>query len=239
MKIKFRHHCSHETGISRRLSSIVMSFAFMLTASISFAQSDALNIAPSGNVGIGTATPERQLHMIGSNAAFRMDRDRNTAAFILVRTDTTGQPLKTFVVGVDAAGEDNGAFIINDLGSEVGGPGVRRMTIDNNGNVIFTGTVSQASSLHYKRDIREITDASQSLQKLRGVEFVYRNNGEKSLGLIAEEIQEVYPELVSMDDPNNIAVNYSGMIAVLLQAFNEQKSRIDALEKRINTLTEK
>jgi hypothetical protein len=98
----------------------VMFAAVVLTPIQSHAQ-DALRIAPNGNVGLGIDSPERQLHLRGSNATFRMDRSADTAAFILVRTNTAGTPLKTFVVGANAAGPNNGEFIINDLGTAVSG----------------------------------------------------------------------------------------------------------------------
>ncbi|MGR8941720.1 MAG: hypothetical protein ACU83P_09050, partial [Gammaproteobacteria bacterium] len=90
----------------------------------------------TGEIGLGTATPERQLHLKGANAVFRMDRSTDTAAFMLVRTTAEGAPLKNFVVGANASGSNNGEFIINDLGTGTGGAGLRRMTITNDGNAI-------------------------------------------------------------------------------------------------------
>jgi len=84
----------------------------------------------SVNVGIGTPAPARQLHIKGDEAVFRMDRSKNTAAFMLVRIDSSGNPQKTFVVGTNANGSNDGEFVINDLGTAVRGDGVRRMTIN-------------------------------------------------------------------------------------------------------------
>jgi hypothetical protein len=71
---------------------------------------------------------------------------------MLVRIDSLGNPLKTFVVGVNASGSNTGEFIINDLGTEVSGPGNRRMTIDNNGN-IGVGITSPTQKLHVAGNI--------------------------------------------------------------------------------------
>jgi hypothetical protein len=176
---------------------------------------DAVVVDGTGNVGVGLTNPARQLHLRGDNATFRMDRPVDTAAFILVRTDASGNPLKTFVVGANAAGPNNGEFVINDLGANVGGPGTRRMTITNAGNVIFAGTVSQASSARYKRDIETLTGTGDALQRLRGVRFVRVATGQPELGLIAEEVAEVYPELVEHDAATGQieAVNYSALTA--------------------------
>ena len=77
---------------------LLMMGLFVLMTSPLSAQDEALYVAPSGNVGLGLNDPARQLHLKGSNAVFRMDRDRNSAAFLIVRTDGGGVPLKTFVV---------------------------------------------------------------------------------------------------------------------------------------------
>jgi hypothetical protein len=102
---------------------------------------DVNDATASVNVGIGTSVPARQLHIVGEQAVFRMDRPADTAAFMLVRTDVSGNPLKTFVVGANASGSNNGSFVINDLGTGVSGAGTRRLTIDNNGNATFTNSV--------------------------------------------------------------------------------------------------
>jgi hypothetical protein len=109
------------------------------------------------------------------------------------------------------------------------------MTINNAGNVIFTGTVSSASSARYKRDIETLTGVSDALQRLRGVRFVRVATGRKELGLITEEVAEVYPELVEHDTTTGQveAVNYSALTAVLLQALKEQQARITQLEEQL------
>lgn len=88
-----------------------------------------------GRLGVGTDEPARAVHLQGRNAVFRMDRDVNSAAFLMVRTaqndfdDIWG----TFVLGVNADGPGSGEFIINDLGASVAGGGSRRVTIDSQG----------------------------------------------------------------------------------------------------------
>jgi hypothetical protein len=205
----------------------VMFAAVVVTPVQSHAQ-DALRIGDTGNVGLGIDSPERQLHLRGSNATFRMDRSADTAAFLLVRTNPAGTPLKTFVVGTNAAGANNGEFIINDLGTAVSGAGTRRMTINNAGNVIFTGTVSQGSSARYKQDIETLEDARAALRQLRGVRFIRKDTGRAELGLIAEEVREVFPEVVEVERGAAEAVNYSALVAVLVEAFKEQEAELAA-----------
>jgi hypothetical protein len=197
----------------------------------------------SVNVGIGVPAPQRQLHLKGSNAVFRMDRDSDTAAFLIVRTNAAGAPLKTFVVGTNAAGPNNGEFIVNDLGQEVGGPGVRRMTITNAGETHFTGAVHapefvQTSSLRFKNDVTTLRDATATVDRLRGVSFIWKDTGKPAVGLIAEEVAEVIPEVVAWEENGLDAagVNYSALVAVLVEAVKAQQDRIQAQEAMLEAL---
>ena len=101
-------------------------------------------------LGVGTEGPERQMHVIGTNAVFRMDRDRDGPAFMLVETalGNFGSIYKTFVVSTVASGVNNGQFVINDLGTATSGTGTRRLTIANNG--LIGNLETPAAALHIK-----------------------------------------------------------------------------------------
>jgi hypothetical protein len=193
-----------------------------------------------GSLGVGT-TPVRQLHVAGSNAVFRMDRSVDTASFMLVRTDAGGNPMKTFVVGTNATGVNQGEFVINDLGTQVAGPGNRRMTITNNGAVDFTGIVSapqviETSSIAFKTNVQTYENALEKVNRLRGVRFDWKESGKPSVGLIAEEVEGVVPEIVFHGGNGGAAtgVNYSGLVGVLVEAVKEQQEAMTKQEERIN-----
>jgi hypothetical protein len=157
---------------------------------------------------------------------------------MMVRTNQNGEVLKTFSVGTRASGANNGEFVIQDFGQAVGGASERRMTITNEGNVIFTGTVTSSSAARYKDDIETLSGAGESLQQLRGVRYVRKSSGREEIGLVAEEVAQVYPELVEHDSGSGEveAVNYAAMVAVLIEAYKEQESRIAELEERLSAL---
>lgn len=199
-------------------------------------------VQPSG-VGIGTASPQRMLHLAGPTALFRMDRTEDAAAFLIVRTTPGGTPLKSFVVGTMASGPNNGQFVINDLGTAVGGAGARRMTVENNGNVTFTGSVAaagfiQPSSIYLKTNINVIADPISSLNQVRGVRFNWKASGKPALGLIAEEVQAVFPEVVEINPTNGqvAGVDYSGLVGVLVEAVKSQQKTIEAQGMAIQAL---
>ena len=72
---------------------------------------------------------------------------------------------------------------------------------------------------------------------MRGVEFDYKESGRHNIGVIAQEVEEVFPELVLGDDPKTVA--YGNLTAVLIEAVKEQNEIIKTLTERIETLEKK
>src|SRR5271157_1231504 len=87
------------------------------------------------------------------------------------------------------------------------------------------------SSARYKRDIRDMGDASDKLMKLRPVTFTYKadSTGTEQYGLIAEEVEKVYPELViDGSDGKAETVAYQVLPAMLLNEVQKQSKEKDA-----------
>lgn len=119
-----------------------------------------------------------------------------------------------------------------------------------NGSENATGTITAASDARFKQNIIPLADTLGKIDQLRGVSFEWNNasasighkEGEKSIGMIAQELQKVYPELVvSVKNPKGeyLAIDYSKFTAVLLQSVKELKSQMNAMQDQINTLQEK
>jgi len=64
----------------------------------------------------------------------------------------------------------------------------------------------------------------------RGVGFRWKNTKEDAIGVIAQDIEEVFPELVRNNDHIK-TVNYNGLIGVLIEAIKEQQRQIEELKK--------
>ena len=56
--------------------------------------------------------------------------------------------------------------------------------------------------------------------------------GKQKIGVLAQEIKEVFPELVSEDDNEMLAVNYQGLVPVLINALKEQDAKMKEQEKK-------
>ena len=96
------------------------------------------------------------------------------------------------------------------------------------------GTVTANSDIKLKTNITTIRNALDKVSKLRGVEFNYIENGTHSIGVIAQEVEEVFPELVFGDDPKSVA--YGNLTAVLIEAVKELKSEVASLKQEIKEL---
>lgn len=107
------------------------------------------------------------------------------------------------------------------------------------GSIKASGTVIQGSDSRLKEDIYPIDNALSRIENIDGVYFTYKDSGEKSIGVIAQDIQKILPEVVSEDNNGYLGVNYSGIVPVLIEAVREQNSIIKDLEDRISDLENK
>jgi hypothetical protein len=105
------------------------------------------------------------------------------------------------------------------------------------GNANFTGIVTAAnfnstSDLNLKENISTFDNALNVVSELRGVRFDWKSDNKPSIGVIAQELEEVLPELVT--DTNPKTVNYSGIIGVLIEAIKELNTEVENLKSQIN-----
>ena len=94
-----------------------------------------------------------------------------------------------------------------------------------------SGDVNSTSDINLKKDIEVVTSATEMLNELRGVRFIWKENGEPSLGVIAQEVEAILPELVKGEEGDK-SVNYSGLIGVLIESVKELSARVEELENR-------
>jgi hypothetical protein len=91
---------------------------------------------------------------------------------------------------------------------------------------------NSTSDQNLKTNIQTVENALEIVNNLRGVSFEWKENGNKSYGVIAQELEKVLPELVRGDDPKT--VSYSGIIGVLIEAIKELRDEVQQLKTEIN-----
>jgi len=98
---------------------------------------------------------------------------------------------------------------------------------------IVTATdFNSTSDQNLKTNIQTVHNALGIVEHLRGVRFDWKKDHKPSLGVIAQELEEVLPELVSDTDPKT--VNYNGLIGVLIEAIKELSEEVQELKSQLN-----
>jgi len=100
--------------------------------------------------------------------------------------------------------------------------------IDNSGTVT-SATFLYSSDAALKEDIQTIENPLEKVQALRGVSYKWKDTGKKDIGLVADEVEEVLPELVVENEHKQM--DYGHMIGLLVEAIKEQQKEIEALKK--------
>ena len=113
------------------------------------------------------------------------------------------------------------------------------------GNGAFTGSVTAGSfnatsDYRIKEDIQTL-DATYNVDALRPVIYKNRITQKQDMGVIAHELQEVYPFLVNgeKDGEMHQNVNYNGIIALVIKEIQEMKGTIKEMKEKINDLEKK
>jgi hypothetical protein len=88
---------------------------------------------------------------------------------------------------------------------------------------------NSTSDFNLKTNIQTVDNALDIVDNLRGVSFEWKENGKKSYGVIAQELEKVLPELVKGGDPKT--VSYSGIIGVLIESIKELKKEVEKLKE--------
>jgi len=106
------------------------------------------------------------------------------------------------------------------------------------GTVTATGDVIAYSDARVKENVHTIENALDKTLKLRGVTYNRTDVEDKStkIGVIAQEIMEVLPEVVSEDETGMYGVSYGNLTAVLIEAIKEQQKQIEELRNELNKL---
>lgn len=108
-----------------------------------------------------------------------------------------------------------------------------RMQLGLTGNLTISGTLTENSSVRWKENIQDLSGSLDKVEKLRGVTYNKKGETSTEIGLIAEEVEEVYPEFVEYDEKGQpVGLHYTRLTAVLIESIKELKSRITELEKR-------
>jgi hypothetical protein len=214
---------------------------------------NAMKIGSSGNVTIGDAAASAKLNIIPSS-------DGSVSPFLqFIRTGTASQYASQFVTSGTEVGSikttntttsyntssTSGLIGVdaNTLGFKTNS--AERMRLEADGDLHVDGDViaysTTISDQRLKDDVQTIDNALDKVCNLRGVSYTWNNGsrkGQKDLGLIAQEVEQVLPELVRekempmIDGGTYKTVDYEKIVGVLIEAVKELKAEIESLKSK-------
>jgi hypothetical protein len=215
-----------------------------------------LTISNDGNVGIRTKTPDQELEVQASVTPVIRITSTDTSIQIgesIGRLEMKSNDSSTGgnnVMGyMDCTATNAGSAYALRFGTGNGGAATTKMSIlqngylgvlddtpsyplDVTGTIRATGDIIAFSDVRVKENIKTIKSSLDKVSKLRGVEFNKIGEDEKSIGVIAQEIEKVIPEVVKTDDEGMKSVAYGNISGLLIEAIKELKAEIDLLKSK-------
>ena len=210
----------------------------------------------NGNVGIGTTSPTEKLHIKGGN--LQIDNSHPSINYVLSGNDEIARFVVHSPGGLDsrlgmyfygsAHSTRPDSVQIRNAGNQT------RVHIAANGNVGI-GTISPSERLHvigninangtvysssrrWKTNIQTIERALDKVGRLRGVTYDWKSDGKHDIGLIAEEVGQVIPEVVAFEENGQDArgLDYARLVAVLIEAVKDQQEIITQQNSKLSQL---
>jgi len=212
-------------------------------ANVAFGQANSTNLyAFAGIVQANTARVHANAAFDKANAAFANATGVFSGTIILSSNGTSTAPVITHLAntttGMYFPSQNTMAFSTASntvvYMSPTGNVGISTTNTSYKlfvaGDIYATGDLVAYSDLAIKKDIFTIENALDIVKNLRGVRYVRRDTEQKRIGLVAQEVQEILPEVV-LSSENNIGVNYPAIVSVLIEAIKELKLKVDKLER--------
>ncbi|MFA5172781.1 MAG: tail fiber domain-containing protein [Candidatus Paceibacterota bacterium] len=220
----------------------------------------------SGNVGIGTTAPTTRLNVNGNinlgdgTVQYNMNTDNaiiwgsgDTVTAYSIKTkykQYTNTASQTYTysrlqlnwhtgIEIGASPTYGGTRFFNnypDSGTQIFsvGDGDSNVRAVNN---IYAAGFFYSSDARLKKDFKVIENPIDKIMKLSGGTFTWKKDGIAGIGVIAQEVEKVFPELVSTDKKTGMkSVQYGNLVAPLIEAVKEQQAEIQGLEKRIEKM---
>jgi len=134
-----------------------------------------------------------------------------------------------------------GAYAINmGLGTDnvfrIGGwsASSNAFQMDGSGNLTMLGNVTAYSDARLKKDVLTVTNALELVSKMRGVTYTRIDTGEAGVGVIAQEMLEVMPQVVQqgIGEDDTLSVAYGNLVGVLIEAIKELRVEVETLKNR-------
>ncbi len=170
---------------------------------------DRLTIKSNGNIGIGTTTPSAALEINGLGPTFRIRYNSSASYWDLSHLPSDGSFVYRYNPG-------SGVSIVAKVGPD--------------------GTWYALSDSNLKENISPLANPIEEIKAINGIKFNWKDQNlvaGQRIGVIADEVEKVLPEAVSMNEDGNKMISYGSLISLLIEAVKEQQKTIETLQQEL------
>ena len=205
-----------------------------------------------GKVGIGTAAPDTEGYSFAEDLVLNAGASADDGVGLSLQS----QSRRYGVIAFGDTSDTNAGELWYDHNTNsfnIRTNSTQRFALDSGGNATFTGNVTAYGSVsdeRLKENIKVIENPIEKIKDLKGVTFSYKKDGEKSTGLIAQDLEKVLPEAVytsetiadereDEESEEHLAIRYGNTVGLLVEAIKEQQEQIETLTAKVKELEDK
>jgi len=172
------------------------------------------DIGFTGSQGAGFTGSKGDIGFVGSQGDVGFVGSKGDSTEVTVTDDTTTNATRYLTFVNNASGTANNIGVSST-----------KLYFNPSSGRLNSTEFNSLSDIKFKTDIKILGDALTTINNLNGVEFVWKDSGTKSFGVIAQEVEKVIPEIVSIDADKT--VNYNSLIAFIIEAIKELDRKIN------------
>lgn len=206
------------SGNTTNLGQFAVGYGTQATGHVAFSAGQGTTASGYASTAIGNYT-------IASDYGSMVIGQYNSSGSSATSANSFSTSAPAFVIGNGTSGSLSDAFKVMFNGDA---------TVSN--DLTVSGDVVVSSDARLKANIVSLGSTLSKLLLIDGKSYTMKKDGKQKIGVLAQEIQEVFPELVTKDDNEMLAVNYQGLVPVLINALKEQDEKISRLEDLVEKL---
>jgi len=196
----------------------------------------------STNLGIGTQSPQATIHSKTTATDTKQQlllEETTEDGSVRIKFLNANVDTNSWSIGTKPLADGNSATaVMNFLYSEGGSP-TSALKLFGDGNATLSGSLTENSDIRLKTNINLLTQVLPKLLLLNGYSYNWKDkslSNESQIGLMAQEVESLFPELIRENPDGRLAVSYTRFVPLLIEGMKEQQNTIDKQQEMIETL---